>query len=412
MKKVVLSLAVVLLSGAVFAQKANVSKAKNKALSVESPDYKGARELIQAALTDPSTKDQASTWYVAGLIGYKEYESLYAKAQLGQKVDEATKGKAVMEAVEYFLKADELAQIPNAKGKIDTKMRRDILPKMFEFYRDYPLVVYGVHLNEIKDYANAYEVFKTHLSIPDMAMFKGTKQLESMPKDTTYYQYKYYMATFALQSDKQDEAIAIYQEIKDKDFESLLIHQLLYQEYFNKKDTVNYVAVLRESVEKFPSEPWFLQNLINHYIYAGQTQEAMNYLDEAILREPNVAQYHYIKGNILESENKSDEAVAAFQKAIDIDATLADAYAGLGRTHFNSAVKILDAASTLRDNREFNKELEKANSIFKQSLPYFKKASELKPDERDYKNTLRQLYYRLDMHVEYDAISKEMGLEE
>ena len=48
MKKVVLSLAILMLSGGVvFAQKANVNKAKNKALSTENPDFEGAREAIK-----------------------------------------------------------------------------------------------------------------------------------------------------------------------------------------------------------------------------------------------------------------------------------------------------------------------------------------------------------------------------
>ena len=39
------------------AQKSNVSKAKNKALNVESPDFEGAKEAIAAALQDESTKN-------------------------------------------------------------------------------------------------------------------------------------------------------------------------------------------------------------------------------------------------------------------------------------------------------------------------------------------------------------------
>ena len=62
MKKVVLSLAILMLSGGVvFAQKANVNKAKNKALSTENPDFEGAREAIKLALEDPTT------WLIHGM---------------------------------------------------------------------------------------------------------------------------------------------------------------------------------------------------------------------------------------------------------------------------------------------------------------------------------------------------------
>ena len=76
MKRIIFSLILVLTVLTVHAQKANVRKAKNLAL-METPDFKGAREAILPALEDPTTKDDPKTWYVAGLIGYKENEEYY-----------------------------------------------------------------------------------------------------------------------------------------------------------------------------------------------------------------------------------------------------------------------------------------------------------------------------------------------
>lgn len=62
-------LAVLMLAGSVnvFAQKKNVSKAKAKILA-EVPDTKAAREAILPALVDPTTKDLANTWFIAGEV--------------------------------------------------------------------------------------------------------------------------------------------------------------------------------------------------------------------------------------------------------------------------------------------------------------------------------------------------------
>ncbi len=410
MKKAIVLLSVVLVSGTLFAQKANVSKAKNKALSTESPDFAGAREAIKLALEDPTTKDQANTWYVAGLIGYKECESLYFQAQLGQTVDEAKKGEAVMESIDYFVVADSLGQIPNEKGKINTRIRKDIMPKILEFYQQQHLIMYGAHLFDKKEYARAYEVFKTHVSIPDMAMFQDEKEQAKMPRDTVYSQYKYYAALAASNAEMNQEAIALYKDLTDEPYETITVYQLLYQEYFNQKDTVNYVNTLKEAIQKFPSEPWFLQNLINHFIFTGQTAESLVYLRDAIEKEPNVAQYHYVKGNVDETLGNVEDAKVGFQKAIELEPTMADAYAGLGRVYFNVAVNILDEASSLQDQEQYEQELQKAQDTFKESLPYFQKASELNPEDRDYKMTLRTLYYRLRMDAEYEAITNELGL--
>jgi energy-coupling factor transporter transmembrane protein EcfT len=64
MKKIILLLILAISFTFSFAQKANVSKAKNRAL-MENPDFAGAREAIQLALKDSTTNKLAETWYVA-----------------------------------------------------------------------------------------------------------------------------------------------------------------------------------------------------------------------------------------------------------------------------------------------------------------------------------------------------------
>jgi len=172
---------------------------------------------------------------------------------------------------------------------------------------------------------------------------------------------------------------------------------------------VNFVKVLKAGFEKFPQEPWFLQNLINYYIFTNQFQDALVYLNNAIKREPNIAQYYYVKGNLSESMGNLDEARSAFDKAIELDPKLADAYAGIGRLYYNRAVKLADAANEIKDNKLYVAAKKNADDVFSESIPFFKKASELKPDEMEYKRTLRTLYYRLKMDKEFEALEKEMN---
>ena len=63
-----------------------------------------------------STKNQAETWYVAGLIGYSENDAAYKKALLNQRFDTIAKGNAILESYDYFKNALKLDQLPDAKG--------------------------------------------------------------------------------------------------------------------------------------------------------------------------------------------------------------------------------------------------------------------------------------------------------
>ena len=413
MKKTLIMAALVLISAGCFAQKANVKKAKNLALQ-ETPDFSGARAAINEALTNEETKDLADTWYTAGLIGYQELSKENEKTYLGQARDEKRAGEAVVESFDYWMKAADLAgqKVLDKKGNevlADKKTYALLQKKVLEYYKNQELVKYGIYLNDQRDFATAYGVFQRHLSIPELSLMQNEKLQKEMPKDSIYDQYKYYTAIFAIQAEMHPEAIAVLEEMKDGNYEAITVNQFLYQEYVNVQDTANYVRVLQDAVVRFPQEPWFLQNLINHYIFSGQEQEAINYLDQAIAREPNVAQYHLIKGNLNENQKNYEAALTDFDRALAIDPTMADAEAGKGRVYYNQAVKMNEDAALIADAKEYKKALEEMNAMFRQSMPFFEKAHELAPDNRDYMITLRGLYYRFDMTDKYNAINEELN---
>lgn len=386
-----------------FAQKKNVSTARNRAL-METPDFKGARDLIKLALEDETTKNQATTWYVAGLIGYQENEAEIKKMMLSQKHDIDKKGEAIMESYKYFVKAWELDQLPNAKGKVRPR-HRDIKAKVSEYFTNQAnLVAYGAHLYEKKNFERTIEVFETYLGIPKLPMMNNELVL-----DSTYYMIKYYTAFAAINAKKNDLALKHLLEMKTAGYEENAVHQLIYQEYADRKDTVNYVKILKEGFERFPAEPFYLQNLINHYIFTNQSEEAVKYLNAAIAKEPTVAQYHLVKGKLDELMAKYDDARAAFDKAIELDPKLADAHAEIGRLFYNKAVRMSDDANNIKDIKLYNAERVKIDKVFAEAIPHYKKAIELNPDEFEYKKILRNLYYRLKMDKEYDALNKAMN---
>ena len=404
MKKLILSLILVISFTFTFAQKANVSKAKNKAL-MESPDFAGAREAIKLALQDSTTKNLAETWYVAGLIGNKENDALYQKALLSQPFDADIKGKAILESYAYYLEASKLDQLPDAKGKVKLKYTKDIKASLKDYYKvPQNLISYGATLYDKKNYEGALQVFETYLEIPKLPLMNN----EISMTDSSYKMIKYYAAIAAKNAKKDDKALALLNSLKTDNYETLTVYQLLYEQYSAMKDTVNSAKTLKEGFDKFPSEAWFLQNLINQLIYSGKTADALVYLNTAIEREPKMAQYRFVKGNLDESLGNTDAAIAAFDKAIELDPTLADAYAGKGRLYYNKAVKMSEVANALKDVKAYNAEVKKIVEVFKQSIPFFKKAIELNPKEVEFKKPLKNLYYRLKMDADFEAIKKEI----
>ena len=410
MKKTLFFAALVLVSTCCFAQKNPAVKNAKRYIMAETPDFSAARTAIEEAI---ATEPTAETYYWAGMIGYQEVTLENYNQMLGKGVNQALAGQAVEESYNYWLEADRLAMIPtlDKKGRevVDTKTRANITKKMLEYYKNQELVKYGIYLNEQRDFLGAYNAFKKHIAIPELDMMQNEKLQKEMPRDSNYIQYKYYTAIFAVQSELHEEAIALLNELKDGDFEAIAVNQFLYQEYVALKDTVNFVATLQNAIARFPQESWFLQNLINYYIFSGQELTAIDYLATAIEREPNVAQYHLIKGNLDENQGRYEDALKDFDNALAIEPTLAEAMAGKGRVWYNQAVKLNEAAALISDNKEYKKALEEMNAVFYKSLPFFEKAHEIAPEERSYMQTLKGLYYRFNMTDKYNAISEKLN---
>jgi tetratricopeptide (TPR) repeat protein len=403
MKKVIVSMMLLAaITCGAFAQKANVSKAKSKAQQ-DNPDFKTAEEAIKAALQDPTTKDDAETWYTAGFVFEKKSSKEYANQIINQKFDQDVLGSSLVTAYGYYIKAYDLDQLPNEKGKVKPRFSKDIKNTLKTYYTDGQLIRYGSYLFDQKKYTDVVKAFDVYISIPDQKMFAPGE----LKKDSTYKMVKYYAAIADINANDTIGSIKRLESLKNDNYETKNVYELLYQQYYAIKDTAKYVAVLMEGSNKFPAEPFFIQNIINHYIYSGKTKEALDYLNQAIEKEPTIAQYYYVKGNLLEINNDVPGAKAAFEKALELKANFADAEAGLGRLYYNQAVNMLSVANDIKDATEYNKKVNEATVVFKQSLPYFEKARQMNPNDQDIKATLKKLYYRLQMDKEYQDLDKE-----
>ena len=135
----------------------------------------------------------------------------------------------------------------------------------------------------------------------------------------------------------------------------------------------------------------------------------MEYLTQAIEREPNVAQYHLIKGNLNENLGNYDAAMQDFDNALKVDPKMADAVAGKGRVYYNQAVKLNEAAAMISDNKAYKKALDEMNEVFKNSLQYFEQVHEMDPQERTYLQILKGLYYRFHMDAKYEEVSEKLN---
>lgn len=383
-----------------FGQKKAVSAAKNE-IKGNTPNIGEARNLIKDALTNPETSNEAEAWYIAGQIENKQFDLERAQEIIGKQANDEIMYAALEKIIPYFVKAAELDQLPDAKGKVKPKFLKDIrsyIKANRPFYINAGLFHY-----EKKDYKKAYENFKQYGDIPAMDLFKGDKW-EIAEGDTIELQVRYYAGLAASLIPDHQAAVAMLVSTKDKGFNENEIYQRLAYEYNQMGDSTAFETIIKEGFTKFPGEEYYVLNLINLSINSGRSAEAVTYLEKAITQAPDNAQLYDVLGQVYEADKKSDEAIKNMKKALEIEPNNIDFLSHLGRVYFNLGVEKRAAADEISDINQSKAESTKSLNYFRDSMPFFEKIFEL-----DAKNTgaifaLRSIYYNLGMGPQYEKM--------
>ncbi len=407
MKRVLLTVALCVVASASFAQKKVVNEAQSIAKG-SNADFGEARTLIKGALENPETKDDAKTWYVAGFIEDQQFNAERAKQILGQQPNEPVMYEALYGILPYFQKAYELDQLPNEKGKVKPKYTKDI--KSILSANHVYLFNGGAYYFDKQEYKKAYDFFNQYVEISELPMFAGTQTAE---KDSTFMTVQFYAAAAASLAKDSRLAIAALERAKNTPYRQYDVYQYLCYEYGEARtaqDSVMLEKTFEEGMQVFPDSAFFLNNLINTYIYSNRNEKALEMLNVAIQKNPNDANLYNVMGRVYETGLKDyANAEKNFQIALEKDPNLTDALSNIGRIYYNQGVNKLSEANMINDSKKYQEELSMAKDLFKKALPYYKKAHEAEPEKMDNMIALRGIYYNLNMGPELEAIEAEMN---
>lgn len=407
MKRVLLTVVLCVAASASFAQKKVVNEAQSIAKG-SNADFGEARTLIKGALENPETKDDAKTWYVAGFIEDQQFNAERAKQILGQQPNEPVMYEALYGILPYFQKAYELDQLPNEKGKVKPKYTKDI--KSILSANHVYLFNGGAYYFDKQEYKKAYDFFNQYVEISELPMFAGTQTAE---KDSTFMTVQFYAAAAASLAKDSRLAIAALERAKNTPYRQYDVYQYLCYEYGEARtaqDSVMLEKTFEEGMQVFPDSAFFLNNLINTYIYSNRNEKALEMLNVAIQKNPNDANLYNVMGRVYETGLKDyANAEKNFQIALEKDPNLTDALSNIGRIYYNQGVNKLSEANMINDSKKYQEELSMAKDLFKKALPYYKKAHEAEPEKMDNMIALRGIYYNLNMGPELEAIEAEMN---
>ncbi len=392
MKKIILILALWIMSAAAYSQAVVVSAFNYH----REGKLDKAKASIDKAISDPKAVTSAKTWFYRGNIYIdisRSQDTVYKKLD----------SDALNKAYEAYTKAMEL----------DTKKeyQLDILQRM-------PLVAdgffndgankynKGMNAFAVNDSSNAIIHFNSAVSSFESA-FKIYEQSGRIDTTTIFY-----IATSAELGEDYSKSKQALEKLIIMDYPEPSIYSsmgnICYKQDKDVKRALEYFSIGRK---KFPDNLSILLNETNVYLSEGQTEKALENLTLAAKIDesnPTVffaigAKYNEIADDTTKTKEVREDsflkAAAAYKKSVELKPDYFDPNYNMGALYVNKAAAVIEVANKLplSEQKEFDRLKAEADEYLRNSIPYLEKAHELQPKDRSTLASLKEIYTRLNM---------------
>lgn len=390
--------------GTAGAQKANVDQA-NK-LAGKTDQLKQARELIQQAMNNPETQNDARTYFVAGKIEFDAYDNA-TKAQMINPDDPSAKpavmADELMNGYKYFLKALPLDSLPNEKGQVKPKYSKDILNKIAGHANDF-FTAGANYFNEKMYYPQAYEAFVTYGDLPASGMMGKAAGLIPAEQIATAYFNAGLSAYSGNNVEKSAEAFKKARQSGYEQPESYIYEIACWQtvaqndESRSKEAQDHIMEVAKAGNEKFGLEqPIFINNMINSLVIDGQIDEALSQLNAVISANPDNAGLLGLRGYVYDRAENDDASEADYRKAASMPDVDFETLKNASKKIFRIGTKKWDGIEGASAEAAQARKDVKSN-YFDVAKQIADKAGTMKADDSDLQNLLDSINYVLETY--------------
>ena len=369
-----------------------------------------ANALIESAMANKHTASNPDTWYTAGKIQEKIYNTENEKMYLQQAYDQAKFFGSLSKMFDYFLTCDSLEQIPDAKGKVVAKYRPEMTDLLSRIRIN--LVSGGVTYFNENNNEKAFELFSKYIDVADAPMFAALNYAET---DSLMHEIAYYATLAGLKMEDYHKALKYVDLAMKKEDVAQKAIEYKAMSYINLGDTANWINALKLGVEKYPAVEYFYSNLISYYNTNGDTKDLVAFADEMLAKNP-LPIFRFVKGYVYQNQKEYDKAVEEYKICIEQDPGYTGAYRNLGICYCQMAQDLSDAASTLDvKSKAYKAKKEEINAYYKLALPIYEHLRKIDdgsdPDVKNaWTNGLYTCYYMLNMGKEFEEIEKLMNL--
>lgn len=373
------------------AQVATVEQAKK--LAGKTDKIEEARALIQEAIANPETANQANTYYVAGKIEWDAYDK--QKAGGGDPIQMA---QELLNGFNYNLQVFPLDELPNEKGEVKPKFTKNLQKAIKEKTNDF--FDAGANLFNGKDYANAYDAFMIYGNMPDLQVLgKEAPQIADTIRAVAFYNAG--LAAWTLND--LDKAAVAFAKAAENNYNApeaylyeIACWQNIEQDSTRAKEAQSAIwKAAKAGNEKFGmAQPVFLNNMVNTMVNSNNEAEALNIVNDALAKYPENPSLYGLRAFVNDRLDKSEEAEKDYRIAAEMPNVDYETLRNAVRNIFHNGQKKWNEIDFNDPNAEAKKN-ELKETYFKAAKKYAEKANQLHPNDSDIEYLLENIDYQL-----------------
>jgi tetratricopeptide (TPR) repeat protein len=348
----------------------------------------------------------ASTLLVenVGLAQSKMVQDAYSKYKLVTPKNDAEKNLRILEEAKNFIDA----AATNPETKEDPKMhfyRAQIYMSLYETSAQQAMASGNIDQAKLEGYkTSAAYSFLFCLNEPKKK-YKNDVQAMIDMKYTLFFE----MGVKSYNEKKYDQAMLMFFQAYDiknmvnmdageaKNNAIISLNQVVDTLTKGEKPDFKTAITLVEQVRtQFPKDIDLIITLINIHLKNNDMPSAEKCMSEAVVLDPNNKVLHYNLGTSYMNQGLNERAEQSLMKALEIDPSYKDAQYQLGAHLYNWANQVNQEAGELNANDPKVAELEqKSEDLLKKSLSVLEKYIESNPTDKDVLGILYKTYFKL-----------------
>ncbi len=390
MKKIAVLL-VFVIAGIAFAQGQN-HKVVSAYNYLRKNKLEKAMEAIEPATQHKRTNDEAKTWYYRGNI------------YLGIHMSEEEEFKDLAEnpldtAYFSYTKAFKLDE----KGKYTSDLK-DRMKFISEQYFNK-----GVTNYKSKDYEEAMDGFTKAAKV--------NKEYRNTIDTAAYY----YAGNSADLAGEKEKAFEYYKKAQEYNYDNHRLYSSLSRLYSAKGDTAKALEVVNKGLDKYPGTYDLIITETNIFLAQGDTEKALENLKLAVKQDTTNPSLWFAAGVNYEQMMKNqetdslkkafmDEAVHSYEQALELKPDYYKPAFNLGAIYVNRAATLQNKANQLPldQTEKYNAMKKEADSTLKKALPYLEKAQDIKPNDLNTLQSLKEIYARLNKNEKLKEVNTKI----